>query len=66
MKKDMELVSLYLPKALNRDDIENAFDVTLKKGIEATLYAEIGDAFIAYTHFNVMTLINVVAYQNHP
>lgn len=58
MKKDMELVSLYLPKALNRGDIERAFDVTLKKGIEATLYAEIGDAFIAYTQFNVLTLIN--------
>lgn len=58
MKKDMELVSLYLPKALRRDDIESAFDVTLKKGIEATFYAEVDDAFIAYTQFNVLTLIN--------
>ncbi len=58
MKKKLELVSLHLPKHLSRSDIEEALDVTLKKGIEATYYAEIDDTIIAYTQFNVLTMIN--------
>ncbi|MDX1294634.1 MAG: RMD1 family protein [Sulfurimonadaceae bacterium] len=58
MKEEMNLVSLYLPKALSRDAIENALGVTLKKRIEATYYAETDDALLIYTQFNVLTVIN--------
>jgi len=59
MKRQMELVAVYLPKPLSRPDIEEALDITFKKGIEATFYAEIGDALLAYTQFNVLTFINL-------
>lgn len=58
MKKKLELVSLYLPKTLQRSDIEDTLNITFKKGIESTYYAEIDDAIIAYTQFNVLTMIN--------
>jgi len=58
MKKKLELISLYLPKSLSRSLIEDALDITFKKGIEATYYAEVGEAIIAYTQFNVLTMIN--------
>ncbi len=58
MKKEMDLVALYLPKVLNRSDIEAALGVPLKKRIEATFYAEIDDTLITYTQFNVLTMIN--------
>lgn len=58
MKKEMELVSLYLSKPLSRNDVEEALGVTLKKGIEATYYAQIGETLLAYTQFNVLTMIN--------
>ncbi len=58
MKKTMNLVSLYLPKALNRNDVEEALGVTLKKSIESTYVADIDDTIVTYTQFNVLTLIN--------
>lgn len=57
-RKEMELLAFYLPLSLTRSDIEAALGITLRKGIEATYYAEVGDALIAYTQFNVLTLIN--------
>ena len=58
MKKQMELISFYLPLALTRSDIEQGLGITLTKGIEATYYAQIDDAMITYTQFNVLTMIN--------
>jgi len=58
MKKQMDLIAFYLPKPLTRNDVEEVLGVILKKGIEATYYAEIGDAIIMYTQFNVLTMIN--------
>lgn len=59
MKKEMNLVALYLPESLTRSDVENALGVTFKKSIEATYAAESGDALITYTQFNVLTVINL-------
>ena len=58
MKKEMELAAFYLPDPLTRSDIEEALGITFKKGIEATYYAEIDDALVTYTQFNVLTVIN--------
>ncbi len=58
MKKEMELVSFYLPTPFTRDDIERILGVGLTKSIEATYYAEIDDSMIMYTQFNVLTMIN--------
>lgn len=58
MKTQMELISFYLPQAFNRSDIEQKLGITLSKGIEATYYAKIDDKLIAYTQFNVLTMIN--------
>ncbi len=58
MKREMELVAFYLTKPMTRSDIEERLDVTFKKGIEATYYAQIDEAIITYTHFNVLTMIN--------
>jgi uncharacterized Rmd1/YagE family protein len=58
MKNEMNLISFYLPVASNKNSIEKALGITLKKRIEATYYAEVGDALIIYTQFNVLTLIN--------
>jgi uncharacterized Rmd1/YagE family protein len=58
MKREIELVALHLTSPLTRSDIEKAMNVTLKKGIEATYYVEIDDKVLAYTQFNVLTLIN--------
>ena len=58
MKKEMNLVSLYLGRPMDKGTVEEALGVTLKKRIEATYYAEIGDALITYTQFNVLTVIN--------
>lgn len=59
MKKQMELLAFYLPKPMTRDEIGEALGITLKKGIEATHYAEIDDALLTYTQFNVLTMINM-------
>lgn len=58
MKKEMGLVSLYLSKTVSRSDIEEALGITLKKGIESTYYAQIGETLLAYTQFNVLTMVN--------
>jgi uncharacterized Rmd1/YagE family protein len=58
MKRKMGLFALYLPEELTHQDIESAIDKRLKKGIQTTYYAEIDEKFIAYTQFNVLTLIN--------
>ncbi|MBU0720615.1 RMD1 family protein [bacterium] len=58
MKRKMELFSFYLPENTSLGDIENALDITMKKRIEATYYAEIGDTILTYTQFNVLTMIN--------
>ena len=59
MKKQMELIAYYLPKPLARGEVEEALGITLNKGIEATYYAEIDNALLAYTQFNVLTMINM-------
>lgn len=58
MKTKMGLFALYLPEKLSYQDIEKALEVHFKKGIQTTFYAEIDEKFIAYTQFNVLTLIN--------
>lgn len=58
MKKQMELVAFYLEKPLTRNEIEEALGINFKKGIEATYYAQVEDAIITYTQFNVLTMIN--------
>lgn len=58
MKATMGLFALYLPENLTRLDIEKVLGTNLKKGIQTTYYTEIDDKFIAYTQFNVLTLIN--------
>ena len=58
MKPEMQLLSFYLPLELSRGDVETALEVTFKKGIEATYYAEVDEALVTYTQFNVLTLIN--------
>ena len=58
MKTEMSLIALYLPEPLSRNDVENRLGITLKKGIEATYYAELGDILLAYTQFNVLTIVN--------
>lgn len=54
----MELVSFHLPINVKREEIEDSFNITFKKGIEATFYAIVDDMMITYTKFNVLTLIN--------
>ncbi|MFA6137318.1 MAG: RMD1 family protein [Sulfurimonas sp.] len=58
MKNKIALFALYLPEKLTYQDIEKALNTALKKGIQTTFYAEIDEKFIAYTQFNVLTLIN--------
>lgn len=58
MKKQMGLVSFYLPKPFTRDSIEQSLDISLTKGIETTYYVESNQTMITYTQFNVLTLIN--------
>jgi len=58
MKKVMELVAIYLSEPLTRFEVEEALGLSLKKGIEATYYAESEEGLITYTQFNVLTMIN--------
>ncbi|MDD2905266.1 MAG: RMD1 family protein [Sulfurimonas sp.] len=57
-KQTMELLAIYTLKPLSIAAIEKTLGITFKKAIEATHYAQIGEAMIAYTNFNVLTLIN--------
>lgn len=54
----MELLSFYLPGPFDRARLEAAIGTSLKKSIEATYYAQIGEALITYSQFHVVTLIN--------
>lgn len=54
----MELFALNLPKSIKRSDLELKLNSTFIKSIEATYYLEIGETFITYTLFNVVTFIN--------
>ena len=58
MKKEMNLISFYLPVNTSKNVIEEALGTTLKKQIEATYYAKIDEVIIIYTEFNVLTIIN--------
>ncbi|MBA3026978.1 MAG: RMD1 family protein [Sulfurimonas sp.] len=55
---NMELLAIHLFKPLSIATIEKMLGVTFKKAIEATHYAQVGEAMITYTNFNVLTLIN--------
>jgi uncharacterized Rmd1/YagE family protein len=58
MKNKIALFALYLPENFTYRDVEKALNISLRKGIQTTFYAEIDEKFIAYTQFNVLTLIN--------
>ena len=59
MKRHLELISIYLDQPHQRSDIEDKLDITLKKRIESTYFAQTGeDALIVYSMFNVLTFIN--------
>lgn len=58
MKNKITLFALYLPENFTYRDVEKALNITLRKGIQTTFYAEIDEKFIAYTQFNVLTLVN--------
>lgn len=58
MKNKMGLISLYISEPLTNKNIENVLGVVLKKGIEATHYAEIDGKTLTITKFKVLTLIN--------
>ena len=59
MKTQTELFALYLPRQFSYRDVEKALDAELKKKIEATYYARMDDAIVAFTQFNVLSLINM-------
>jgi uncharacterized Rmd1/YagE family protein len=58
IRQPFELVAFNLPRPMERGEIEEALGLTFKRGIEATYYAEVGDALVTYTQFNVLTAIN--------
>lgn len=58
MEQRLDLFSYYLPQKQTPKNIEIALGITLKKGIEATYYAELEHGLLTYTHFNVISLIN--------
>lgn len=58
MNKILPLVSISLPFALLKQDVEDLLDISFKKGIEKTFYTQLGDTYLIYTPFNVLTFIN--------
>jgi uncharacterized Rmd1/YagE family protein len=54
----MGLLAIHLSKPLSIATIEKTLGITFKKAIEATHYAQVNEAMITYTNFNVLTLIN--------
>ncbi|MBU1659408.1 RMD1 family protein [bacterium] len=58
MKNKMTLLALYIPEKLTYKNVEQALGLKLKKGIESTYYIELNEKILAYTQFNVLTLIN--------
>ncbi len=58
MNQKLDLYAIYLTRSLSSAEIEIALKITLSKGIETMLYAEIGTSMITYANFNVLTLIN--------
>lgn len=58
MNTKLDLYAIYLTKSLSNAEIEKALNITLSKGIETMLYAEINNSMITYTNFNVLTLID--------
>ena len=59
MKPQTELFALYLPRPLTYRDVERTLDVELKKRLEATYYVRMDDVIVAFTQFNVLSLINM-------
>ncbi len=57
-RQSFELIAFNLPRPMERGEVEEALGLSFKRGIEATYYAEDGEALITYTPFNVLTLIN--------
>ena len=58
MKKQLDLIAFNLPQHIERTNIEEAIGLSFKKGIEATYYAQVDEALLTYTQFNVLTAIN--------
>lgn len=58
MNTRLDLYAIYLTKPLSVAEIQKALKITLSKGIETMLYAEINNSMITYTNFNVLTLID--------
>jgi len=59
MKTQTELFALYLPRPLTFRDVQKVLDVELKKRIEATYYVRMDDVIVAFTQFNVLSVINM-------
>lgn len=58
MKHPYSLLSIALPIALNKEEVEQKLDCLLKKGIEKTYYTHENNRYLIYTPFNVITFIN--------
>lgn len=58
MKKNIELHAFYLDEHFSKSRVEASLGIIFKKGIEATYYAQMDDAIITYTPFNVLCTIN--------
>lgn len=59
MPSQTELFALYLPRPLSVGDIQNALGIELKKKIEATYYARMGEVIVVFTQFDVLSFINM-------
>ncbi|MDD3343546.1 MAG: RMD1 family protein [Sulfurospirillaceae bacterium] len=58
MVTKLALVSISLPTPLLRHEIEDCLNLSFKKGIEKTIYAQNNGRYLIYTPFNVLTFIN--------